>query len=419
MSVWHTYPMPQNLSNYDAALKDNYGPGLKNAVNNSNVVFTEVGKNTEDIIGRKAVWSIHSGRSASSGNRAEGAVLPVADRERYIAPEDTLAYTYHTIKVSGQAKELTRGTTGAFAKALESEIDGAEKALKNDQNRQAFGQKLTDGTNLQSGVIVVLSADPGTGTTLTAATATGPEIRTFFKGETIVFIDPATGNQRAGSYRTVVSADKTAKTITISSACDAAVASGDYVVRGDASDNNFGDEINGLRHLISSTQTYAGINPSTEPVWAAQAVGSSTTAISETLLEEASEAVEMDGDGSTPNLFIFANTQRRKLAAQLQTQKRWDGMQTTLKAGWRGLDIAMGTLVVDRYCPENDGFGLTTSEIERFIGLDFTWDDTGGSVLYKALDDTDAVQARFKAYHNLEAVNRNSHVRITVSTPVF
>ena len=34
--------MPQSLTNFDSALKDNYGPGLKNAVNNANAFLGEV-----------------------------------------------------------------------------------------------------------------------------------------------------------------------------------------------------------------------------------------------------------------------------------------------------------------------------------------------------------------------------------------
>ena len=33
--------MPQSQTNFDAALKDDYGPGLRESINNSNVVWTE------------------------------------------------------------------------------------------------------------------------------------------------------------------------------------------------------------------------------------------------------------------------------------------------------------------------------------------------------------------------------------------
>ena len=82
-------------------------------------------------------------RSTSTGGRAELAALPSADRQRYSQAKENLAFLYHTIKVSGPAKQLTRNDTGSFVRALESEISGAEKDLKNDCARQAFGDAVT------------------------------------------------------------------------------------------------------------------------------------------------------------------------------------------------------------------------------------------------------------------------------------
>lgn len=403
------------MTNFDAALKDNYGPGLKNAINNMNPIVSEVPIDTESIIGRRAVWAVHTSRSASTGNRAELASLPTADRQRYTQVIDDLVYGYHTVKVSGPAKHLTRGDEGAFLRALESELDGAEKDIKNDYARQILGQSLTDGTSLQTGVLAIITEDPGTGTTVTVAGMSDAEMRALFVGEVIEFIDPATGAVRTGGTRTIASINRSAKTFEVTAAIDAAVADNDYLVR----TGNFGEEIRGLRHLVNSTSVYAGVDPANVPNWAATAVGSSTTPISEVLLDEASESVLTDGDGSTPNLYVVEYLQRRKLASQLQAQKRYEGMQTTLKAGWKGLDIAQGVLVAERFCPTPDGFGLTTSSLRRFVGLDWTWDEDDGKVLFKALDGSDAVEARFKVYHQLAAVNRNSNVRITMSVPTF
>ena len=406
--------MPQSMTNFDAALKDNYGPGLKNAVNNSSAFISEVKINEDDIIGRKAVWSVHTGRSSSSGNRGELVPLQVGDRQRYSQVFEDLVFTYHTIKVSGPSMVLTKGDQGSFARALESEIEGGEKDLKNDYARQAMGQSLTDGTVLKSGPMALLSADPGTGTTLTMATATKSEMRYFFIGMVLQLINPADGAARAGTY-TITAVNATAKTVTTAEACDAGIASGDYVVR----NGNFGQEINGLRHLIS-TDVFAGINPATVPTWGAVSAGSVSTAISEVLLNEASEKVMTDGDGSTPDLWVAEFDQVRKLSSQLQTQKRYDGMTRKLESGWTGLDIAEGTLVRDRFCPVNDIFGITLKDLSRFVGLDWTWNPAQeGPILQRALDGSDAVEATFRAYHNFAVTNRNSHVRVKVSTPTF
>lgn len=407
--------MPQSLTNFDAALKDDYGPGLRNAINNSNVVLTEVSKNSDDIVGRKAVWSVHTGRSASSGTRGELAALPTADRQRFTQVYDDLAYAYHTIKVSGQAKALTKNDTGSFARALDEEIKGAERDLKNQAARQVFNDFVTISGTAYTGRIATLSADPGTGNDFTMATASRSEMRYFFQGMKLDVINASTGAVRSGGPYTVASVNANTKVVTVSEAIDAGVASGDFL----AVQGGFGTEINGLRGLISSTAKYANIDPATVAAWAAIEVGSSSTAISEVVLDELAETVETDGNGDVPSLYISDHLQRRKLASQLQAQKRFDGREVTLKAGWKGLQISYGTLVADRYCPTPDLFALTPKEVTRFIGLDWTWDDDDGKILYKALDNSDAVEARFKTYHNLEATTRNAHGHLTLATPTF
>lgn len=408
--------MAQSLANYDAALKNFYQPGIRNALNNSNPVLTEVVKDREGFSGRKCVWSIHSGRSTSTGARAEGAALPTADRQRFVAPEDTLAYEYHTIKVTGQAQELTMNNQGAFARALDQETQGAERDLKNDLARQMFNRAVTINSVLANGSLATVNGAPsGNVVTLDdGAVAYSNITRPFFVGELLDFINPSTGAVTAAA-RTITAISSTNGTITLDSVTSIVdnlevFRAGNY-----ASGEN---EINGLRYLIGS-QTYATIDPTVVPVWQSPVVGGTTVGISENILESAIEKVQTDGDGSTPTLAVAEHSQGRKLASVIQQQKRYAPPSTKLEAGWTGIEVAGLNLVFDRYCPSTNIFVLTPSELAWFIGLDWTWDDTGGSVLYKALDDTDAVQARFKGYVNLQAYNRNSHAKITLADPVF
>lgn len=416
--------MPQSLSNFDAALKDNYGPGLRNGINNSSAFLSEVQPDTRRLRGRQAVWDLKSGRSNSSGNVAELGSLPDADRQRHTQLTQSLVYHYHTVKVSGQALHLSRGDEAAFVSAMEDALEGAEKDIKNEYHRQGFGQALTDGTDLQTGVLGVqddgASGDPSGATTVTMVGNTESEMRHFFIGQKINFVNPSGGAQRAGGPYAITAISTSAKTLTVDSNINAAVADGDYVVMAVTSSTNaFGQEIAGLRHLIS-TQKYAGVDPSTVPAWGAVSVGSASTQISELLFVQADEKIVTDGNGEMEDrLFITAYSQRQKLASQLQAQKRYDGMVTKTKAGWAGLAVANGTLVADRYCPDDFGVALSMSEVVRFVGLDWTWDEDGEGRIFKALDGTDAVQARFKTYHNLAVLTRNAHCSMTMSVPSF
>jgi hypothetical protein len=408
--------MPQSLANFDAALKDKYGPGLRNAVNYSNPVLTELRFNRDDIVGRQAVWSVHSGRSTSTGARAELATLPTADRQRYLQPKDDLAYLYHTIKVSGQAKALTRNDSGAFARALEAELRGGEKDIKTDLARQIFTDKTTINSALTSGVLAKVNGAPAANViTLDDNDNTPPSnlTRKFFVGEKVDAISSAGAVIQSGMTITAITASTPSITVDAS---------------GSTADNNFifrqgnygaGDaEINGLPFLIG-TQNYAGITAASNPAWNGLATGSSTTGISEVLLDQSQEVVETDGSGETPTLWLAEHVQRRKLASLMQSQKRFEGREMVLTSGWKGLQVSQGVLLVDRFCPSNRVYGVTPSDMEWFIGLDWQWDEDDGRVLYKALDGSDAVEARYKSYLNLEAIVRNSHVTVTVAEPTF
>lgn len=407
--------MPQSVTNFDAALKDDYGPGLRESVNNSNPVWTEATRNDEDIVGRQAVWSVHTARSTSTGARSELAGLPSADRQRYSQAKESLAFLYHTIKVSGPAKQLTRNDTGSFVRALESEISGAEKDLKNDCSRQAFGDAISVNSVVSTGILAKVSGGTTTIPTLQAPNGnafTVSEMRYFFVNEAVDVINGTTGAVRGSS--TIAAKTPATPSVTFAAAV-AGTTTGDYIVRS----GSFNAEMFGLRYMVNSTGVFANIDPATVPTWAAVAVGSTSTAVSEVLFDQATEGVETDGDGDTPSLYLVEHSQRRKLASLLQAQKRYDGREVTLKAGWIGLQVARGTLVADRFCPVQDGFAINPKELVRFVGLDFTWDEDDGKVLYKALDGSDAIEARFKSYQNLVTTNRNSHARIQMSVPTI
>lgn len=413
--------MPQSLANYDAALKNIYAPGLRNAINYSNPILTEVVKDTENVSGRKCIWGVHSGRSTSTGARAELASLPTADRQRFLAPEDTLAFLYHTIKVSGQAKHLTQNDAGAFARALDQEMTGAEKDIKTDLARQLNNQAITINSALINGALALVNGAPG-GNVITIG---APELKTttfnnitrrFFVGEVIDAVNPSTGAIRQAGM-TITAITPATPSVTVDAI--GATTDGDALFRaGNFTATSTENEINGLEFVLG-TQNYASVTASSNPVWNGNTAGSSTEGISENLLEQAIEKVQTDGSGDTPTLAVAEQSQGRKLASVIQQQKRYAPPSVTLEAGWKGIDVAGLNLVFDRFVRSTRIYVVTPDQLAWFVGLDWTWDDDDGRVLYKALDGSDAVEARFKAYVNLEAYLRNAHTVVTVADPTF
>jgi len=412
--------VPASLTTFTNALKETYGVGLRNAINNSSVAWAEATTNDVDLVGDEAVWSLHTGRSSSTGARAENGTLPVAGNQDYIRPRRRLSFQYHTIAVSGPMQHLTKNDTSAFERGLQAEIKYAEKDLVNGMNRQVFGKVERDNTAYVTGALARVNGAPAanvitlddTGVALPASI-----MRYFFVG---MRIDAVAAGVVTQSNMRITAINVANRTITV----DASGATADnnlIVVTG-----SYNVELDGLRALLSDLNpdgtnpyNYAGVTVASNPTWLATVVGSSTTAISEVILDEAMEKVETDGDGSSPKLFICEHVQRRKLASLLQAQKRYEGRQMTLTSGWDGLALARGaTLVADRYCPGNTIFGIHTPELVKFIGLDFQWDEDDGEIFFKT-DTIDRVEARYKGYVQLATPTRNAHVRVDLATPTF
>lgn len=420
--------MASEFSNYTNAMKTQYGPGWRNAINNSSVVWAEATKKDASGKGLEIAWSLHSGRSNASGARGEMATLPVADRQRHIKPRVNLAYQYHTIQLSGPVRHLASGNEAAFVDALDIEVKQGEKDSKFDMNRQTVGQVVpvtgTSPDGWYTGAIAQIAGAPSanvitlddSGSALDASV-----MRHFFVGMLIDSITPATGAVSEAAME-ITAIDVANRTITVDD--DGSAADNDYIARSGA----FGEEIYGLRALLSVDSPalssedfdYAGVDVSANPVWSVPQVGSTTTAISEVFFEEAGEKVETDGDGSSADekMYVVEHTQRRKLASLLQARKQYDGRDMTLPSGWKGISLSRGTLVADRLVPSSYVFGIHRPELTKFIGLDFQWDEDDGEVFFKT-GTKDAIEARFKGYVQLAATSRNCHVQGRLANPTF
>lgn len=413
--------MAQSLANFDNALKNVYGPGMRNALNNSNPVLTEVVRDTEHVEGRKCIWNVHTGRSSGVGARKEGVALPTPDRQRTIAPEDTLAYEYATVEVTGQALHLTQNKDAAFAKALEFEMTNIVKDQKVDLARQMYNKAVTINGALANGALARSAGAPSANvitledlSSTTGGTADPVVFRYFEEGMLIDAVDASTGAITEAAM-VVTAIDPAAGTITVDD--DGATADDNYLFRAgnyDAGEN----EINGLPFLLG-TQNYAGVTVSTNPKWAGKQVGSSTSGISENLLMAGTEEVVVSGSGEAPDLGLIAYKQGRKLASLLQTQKRYEPAPLTLTAGWEGIKVAGLDLVFDRFAPERAVYLVKRSELAWFVGLDWDWDTDGGTSVLTKVPGFDKITGDYKAYVNLQTYTRNSHATITLADPTF
>src|SRR5687767_13577489 len=230
--------MASQFSNYTEAMKTQYGPGWRNAINNSSVVWAEATKKDQSGKGLEVAWSLHSGRSNASGARAEMATLPVADRQKHIKPRVNLAYQYHTIQLSGPVKHLSAGNEASFVDALDIEVKQGEKDSKFDMSRQTVGDVVpVTGTSPDgwfTGCIAQVAGAPA-GNVITlddkGAALDASVMRHFFVGMLLDSITPATGavSQAALEITAINVANRTVTVAAIGSCVD-----NDYIARSGA-----------------------------------------------------------------------------------------------------------------------------------------------------------------------------------------
>lgn len=408
----------QTLSNFNL-YKENYALGLRNAINNATPLASQLESSDKNLENFRATWFISVAAGGSAGSRKESAALQTAGAPGDLRVYDDMKYDYNTLEISGPSMKMTKNDSAM--PALEHNMESKEKESMRSYARQLVGQKLSDGTNLVSGVIGALSTDPGTGTTLTFAGLSEGEMLGFYVNMRLGIHNPTGGGSRTvpTDGHKVVAVDPDAKTVTVADAIDAGVASGDWVCVYGALDA----EINGLRHLISSQKT-AGVDPASagNGEWKSLTAGSATTGVSEHLFMAAATKVSMRGTGSRQGgsnlLFAVSSNQYLALGQQLAAQKRFDGKTTRLKGGWSGVELAEGTLIYDKFIGDTWGFGINTDELHRCVAMEWDWIEDPGGATIRRKGGYDVFESVYGTYHQLIATNRNCHIALTLAAPV-
>ena len=159
-----------NDTEFANAMKINYLGPLNDQVYRRHVLLNRLDKNTKDVSGRFAYVPLISSRNPGVGSRRDnysssggtggvGAKLPAHGRQTYAAATYTMAQHYGRGSVSGTVMRKSRDSDGAFAKALDIEMQGLLATLPDDLNRQVCG--------MGNGRMGTLSADQGASDVIT------------------------------------------------------------------------------------------------------------------------------------------------------------------------------------------------------------------------------------------------------------
>jgi hypothetical protein len=395
--------MALTLQAADAVLKEDYQPALREQLNNTVFLLTQIEKNSDDIEGRRAVLSLHVGRNAGVGARAEGGTLPSAGNQTYAEERVPLRYNYARIQISGPAIRAMKSDRGSFVRAVDSETRGAVNDLRRDVNRQLFGTS--------DGVIAACGTTTSSTTVNLANTTTAVQMRQFEVGM-VIDIGTVANPTSVASARTITAVDPVNKTITISGTA-VSTATTDRVFRtGSGGSGSAQKELTGLQTIVSDSGVLFNVDPSTTPVWKATVDHNSGTlrAFTETLAAKMLHSISING-GEDPNLIVTSDGVHRAFANQMLSVKRFVN-SVDLTGGYKGLEVAAGgnslALVWDRDCPANTAYFLNTQHLTQFQMSDWEWMQEDGAVLSR-VSGVDAYEAVLFKYHELATDKRNAH----------
>jgi hypothetical protein len=404
--------MTQTRTTADAVLKEFYLPGVRNVLNNEVFLLSQVEQNSEDIEGRRAVLSINTGRNHGIGARAEMGTLPSAGRQGYSEQRVSLKYNYGRIEISGPVMRSMGSDRGSFTRPVQSETAGVVRDLKNDINRQLFGDA--------TGAIAECGTTTASNDVVLATSTTATQLRQLQVGM-VVDIGTAASPTSVASARTITAVDTAAGEITIDGAA-VTTAALDYVTRtGSGGSGASQKELTGLQAQIAASGTLWNIDPAAAPDWVSYVDdnGGTPRAVSEAMFIQAQQEVNI-ASGDEIDLWITGAGVHRNVSALLTSLKRFP-TTNELKGGYTGLDmssVSQGmtgaqttSMVWDKDCPEDTAFGLCTKRIQNYRMSDWEFMDEDGAVLSRTAN-TDAYEATLFNYSELATDGRNSHARI-------
>jgi hypothetical protein len=431
----------QDLTGFDAALKEVYGPRIEEQLNMVNVLADWIDENdSADWTGRVVKYPLHISRNQGVGASAEGDPLPAAGAQGYVDVSITAKYNYGRVQLTGQVIKQSLKSEGAFTRAMESEIKGLVKDMGNDRERQAFGAG--------NGILALINGAQcmTNSTTLTIDSPYGVSgaengARFLNKDMYIASLDPTTATTIEGVYK--ISSVGSAGTTAIISATQSTTFSDNgrlvkckYVagITTNGAYNSYGNEVMGLLGIIDDgtyANTLSGVNRTTYPVFKSKVI-SSVGQLTLDVIQRGIDASDELGGGNfgTDGVFFCHHSVRREYLKLLQADRRYTGADLkapdagTKQAGLKkGGEITYGDRPwrIAKHAPYGTLFGTLKGSIVRYINVRGEWADEDERI-FRNVAGYDAWEAFYRIFDQYHSDRPNESFRLdgitaTVGTP--
>ena len=388
--------MAADLTTLGNILKNLYLPPIREQINTSTILLTQIGSSNEQVSGGNSdtiITPLMHGFAQAVGARAEGGTLPTARATQYKQSKTATKANYGRIQLTGHVIRATRDDRGAFVRAIGSEVNNMVLGIKNDMNRQCFG----DGTG-------ALTTTNGTGTATTALIVDDTQ---YLTSDMPIMINEST------PVYSIISGVTDAANVVLSA--NQTWTDGIGLYRGESSGNSKDNEIMGLAGIVTASGALQTLNPSTagQEFWAAAKVDSTTESLNVNDMQDCITAV--DKKSGSINL-IVTTFELRDAYAHLHDwgsagARRFVNTMD-LDYGFKALEYNGMPLVADKDCQSGVMYFLDTSVLSFQEKADWEWMDMDGSI-WSRVANVEAYEATILKECNLVTSARNRCAKLT------
>ncbi|MBQ8908799.1 MAG: phage major capsid protein [Clostridia bacterium] len=337
------------LQTAENALKEVYLGVVANQLNvNANPLLAKIKRSNKDVWGKEIRKLAPFGINGGVGAGSETGALPTASGNGYVQFVSELKNLFGKIEISDKAVRASANNAGAFVNLLSDEMEGLVKASSFNLGRMIYG----DGTGL---IATVASVDDNT--------VACDKVNNLIEG---MLIDVYTGDSKTSAAPIkVVYVDRVNKTFKFSG--NATVTAGDKLYVQGSKDY----EISGLGKIFDETQTEIYGVSKTEYPWLKPFVSTASTEISDILIQEAIDFLDMNTDSQIN--FISCSSKVRRAYQEYLGAYRRNIEVAELEGGYKTITHNGIPVVADRFVDDDTMYLLNTNDFTLHELCDWKW----------------------------------------------
>ncbi|HOO12632.1 MAG TPA: phage major capsid protein [Bacillota bacterium] len=352
-----------------------------------------------DVTGEKAVWAFRYGRqggfkSAGTDHDDEPSTSSRKTKQGYTYTKNLIAKIYITDKVMKAAR---RGR-GAFATAMELELQDATQDAKEQYSRQLH----MDG----SGVMATTAAMGSAGKTFTInETERGVW---FAEGMRIDVLNHSSPDTKIVDDAEITNVDDATGAITVDTSSNFQTAAGNYVVIADSYNN----ELTGLNAVFKSSGSIYGLDRADYKFLVPQMITVGDE-LSEIVMQRGEDAVKVR-TGAKIDFWITTYGVQRAYQYMMSVLRR-NIEYMKLKGGYEEMSYKGKPIIASKYTPAGVLRGLVLDDWRIHQLYDWDWLDADGAVLKKVANKT-AYEAVMTKYADLGCYRPKAQLQLSAIT---